>query len=46
MNTNQTLQTSNEDDLTVLGIASVDTQGAPLVGEDIGGPNIPGIAEE
>jgi hypothetical protein len=30
----------------VLGVASTDTKGGALVGEDVGNPHIPGISED
>lgn len=46
MNTESIHIDTREDDVIVLGIASTETKGGPLAGEDIGGPNFVGISEE
>ncbi|MCE4372549.1 benenodin family lasso peptide [Xanthomonas hortorum] len=47
MNTNSNNSYSDvSDEITVLGVASTDTKGGPLAGEEIGGFNVPGISEE
>ncbi|GAE48665.1 hypothetical protein XPR_0272 [Xanthomonas arboricola pv. pruni MAFF 301420] len=50
----ETMDTSNNDahtttfgqDLIVLGIASLDTQGGPLAGEEMGGSTTLGISQD
>lgn len=39
-------QTSVPEEASVLGVASTDTKGGALVGEDVGNPHIPGISED
>ncbi|WP_104564503.1 benenodin family lasso peptide [Xanthomonas arboricola] len=46
MNINDTTHSGASDEVTVLGVASTDTKGGPLAGEEIGGFNVPGISEE
>ena len=46
MNTNENTRGNEPEDVIVLGIASVETQGGPLAGEEIGGHNVLGISEE
>lgn len=46
MNTNENTHTNAPEDVIVLGVASTETKGGPLAGEEIGGPNVPGISEE
>lgn len=46
MDTNEKTGKSPAEELIVLGVASVETRGGPLAGEEIGGPNVPGISEE
>lgn len=46
MNTNEDTQPTTPSDVTIFGVASVDTQGGPLAGEVIGGINFLGISEE
>ena len=38
--------TEAPEEVAVLGVASTDTKGGALVGEDIGNPHIPGISED
>lgn len=45
MNTYDNTHTDVSDNITVLGVASTDTKGGPLAGEEIGGFNVPGISE-
>jgi hypothetical protein len=37
---------AQNEDLVVLGVASIDTQGGPLSGEDVGGLTFSGIAQD
>ncbi|MGH8158494.1 MAG: benenodin family lasso peptide [Rhodanobacter sp.] len=47
MNTNENIRTNTPEDVIVLGVASVETQGGPANGEGIGaGPVTPGIADD
>ena len=47
MNTNENIRNNASDDVIVLGVASVETQGGPATGEGIGaGPVLPGISED
>ncbi|MCC8473692.1 lasso peptide xanthomonin 1 [Xanthomonas arboricola] len=46
MNINDTTYSDASSEITVLGVASADTKGGPLAGEEIGGFNVPGISEE
>lgn len=46
MDTNDNARTNAPEDVIVLGVASVETKGGPLAGEEIGGPNVLGISEE
>jgi len=46
MNTNENIRTNPQDDVIELGIASTETKGGPLAGEEIGGKNVLGISEE
>jgi hypothetical protein len=46
MNTNENIRTSTPEEVIVLGIASTETKGGPLAGEDIGGVSFLGISEE
>lgn len=46
MNPNDTPQATSPEDVAELGIASTDTKGGALVGEDVGNPHIPGISED
>ncbi|WOB50699.1 benenodin family lasso peptide [Xanthomonas hydrangeae] len=46
MNSNDTIHSDASNETTVLGVASTDTKGGPLAGEEIGGFNVPGISEE
>ncbi|MBN6150769.1 benenodin family lasso peptide [Xanthomonas sp. AmX2] len=46
MDTNDNARANLPDDVVVLGVASVETKGGPLAGEEIGGPNVLGISEE
>lgn len=34
------------EEASMLGVASTDTKGGALVGEDVGNPHIPGISED
>ena len=46
MDTNENIRNTQED-VIVLGVASVETQGGPATGEGIGsGPLLPGISED
>lgn len=38
--------TNVPEEASVLGVASTDTKGKALVGEEIGGPHTPGISED
>lgn len=46
MNTNENIRTNLQEDVIELGVASVETKGGPLAGEEIGGINFLGISEE
>ncbi|MBD8881994.1 MULTISPECIES: benenodin family lasso peptide [Rhodanobacter] len=46
MNTNENIDTTASEDVTVLGIASVETQGGPLTNEVIGGFSPAGISQD
>ena len=47
MNTNENIRTDMQEDVIVLGVASIETQGGPANGEGIGaGPVLPGISED
>ncbi|MEY2150231.1 MAG: benenodin family lasso peptide [Rhodanobacter sp.] len=48
MNTNENIRNNASEDVIVLGVASVETQGGPGSNEAVGfgGPVIPGISEE
>lgn len=46
MNTNENIRTNAEEDVIDLGVASTETKGGPLAGEEIGGINFQGISEE
>ncbi|MEE7547997.1 benenodin family lasso peptide [Xanthomonas sp. Kuri4-1] len=46
MNIHDTPRLPMPDDLIELGVASTETRGGPLAGEEIGGLNVPGISEE
>ena len=46
MNPNDTPQATSPQDVAELGVASTDTKGGALVGEDVGNPHIPGISED
>ncbi|MCD9098124.1 benenodin family lasso peptide [Luteimonas fraxinea] len=45
MKTNDNIPADVRDEVIELGVASVETKGGALVGEDIGDPFIPGISE-
>ncbi len=45
MKTNDNIPADARDDVIELGVASIETKGGALVGEDIGDPFIPGISE-
>lgn len=45
MNTNDNIPADVRDEVIEVGVASVETKGGALVGEDIGDPFIPGISE-
>lgn len=44
MDTNQNARNHVQDEVIELGVASVETKGGPLAGEEIGGFNVPGIS--
>ncbi|MEY2159861.1 MULTISPECIES: benenodin family lasso peptide [unclassified Rhodanobacter] len=46
MNTNENMRTNPPEDVIVLGVASTETKGGPLAGEEIGGTHALGISEE
>ena len=46
MNTNENILNNTQDDVIVLGVASVETQGPGNFGEVIGGPDTLGISED
>ncbi|QDW67551.1 benenodin family lasso peptide [Luteimonas granuli] len=46
MNANVIPCTDTHEEATPLGVASLDTKGGALVGEDVGNPYIPGISED
>jgi len=47
MNTNENTRNNASEEVIVLGVASVETQGGPATGEGIGaGPVLPGISED
>lgn len=45
MNTNENIR-NQQDDVIELGVASIETKGGPLAGEQSGGINSLGISEE
>lgn len=45
MSINDNIPAEVRDEVIELGVASVETKGGALVGEDIGDPFIPGISE-
>ncbi len=42
MNTNKNIRSNTQEDVIVLGVASTETKGGPLAGEEIGGKNVLG----
>ena len=46
MNTNENIRSNTQEDVIVLGVASTETKGGPLAGEEIGGKNVLVISEE
>lgn len=46
MNTNENIRNDTSDDIIVLGVASIETQGGPEISEGNGGPTILGISED
>jgi hypothetical protein len=46
MNTNENIRTNAPEDVIVLGVASVETQGGPLMNEVIGGFTATGISQD
>jgi hypothetical protein len=46
MNTNENIRNETPEDIIVLGIASVETQGGPLMNEVIGGFTASGISQD
>jgi hypothetical protein len=46
MNTNENICNETPEDVIELGVASTETKGGPLAGEEIGGKNVLGISEE
>ena len=48
MNKNENIRSDTPEDVIVLGVASIETQGRPGTGEPlgIGAPVMPGISEE
>lgn len=46
MNTNENIRTNMPEEVIEIGVASTETKGGPLVGEEIGGKNFLGISEE
>ncbi len=46
MNTNESTRTNSQDDVIELGVASVETQGGPLMNEVIGGFTATGISQD
>lgn len=45
MSINDNITADARDEVIELGVASIETKGGALVGEDIGDPFIPGISE-
>jgi hypothetical protein len=46
MNTNENIRSDTSEDVIVLGVASIETQGDGNFGEVIGGPDALGISED
>ena len=46
MNTKENIRINTPEDVIELGVASMETKGGPLAGEEIGGKNVLGISEE
>jgi hypothetical protein len=46
MNTNENIRNETPEDIIVLGIASVETQGGPLMNEVIGGFTASGLSHD
>lgn len=46
MNTNENIRNETPEDVIVLGVASVETHGGPLMNEVIGGFTASGISQE
>lgn len=47
MNTNENIRTDTSEDVIELGVASIETQGGPKIGETMGsGPDVTGISED